>query len=372
MVHPDEVLAAIAAERSAAGDTAAAEQTLSSIEFAAARVSALHAIARHYLKDAQTEAAVATLSKAVEAADEIEHDEERIRALCDTGTLFAEVDRARSIETFTKARESAEALESFHRDYFFVDCALGLLYAGDEERADEALDLVTDKTQMSSALVGFAREYWEKDRKQEALDTIDEAYQILRSQREIETRDSRARNTLMASIAAQFASFEKAERAVEIALENQNDPDRVAALTQIAQVLTLQRSDELARQAVELIDEDADRLFALIGVADAKKKLGEQHGMLSFLDEAAQLADSVPQMAVRSTVLTAIASRLAANGEKEKARVLAIDDLQVIAEIRDESSQAAALANLAEVFAMAELQLGNAERQLIDQLIRPR
>ena len=67
----------------------------------------------------------------------------------------------------------------------------------------------------------------------------------------------------MATIAAQFAGFGKTEKATEIALENQDTGEQMAALSQIAQILTVQKEDDLARQTLNLIDEDADRLFAI-------------------------------------------------------------------------------------------------------------
>ena len=40
--------------------------------------------------------------------------------------------------------------------------------------------------------------------------------------------------------------------------------------SQIAQILVMQNEPELARKTVDQIEEDSDRLFALIGLADAK------------------------------------------------------------------------------------------------------
>jgi hypothetical protein len=223
---------------------------------------------------------------------------------------------------------------------------------------------------MASALLGFARDYWENDQKDDALETLDEAYAILKSQRDIETRDSRARNSLMASIAVQFAGFGKADRGTEIALENADHDDRMAALGQIAHVLTRDRQDDLARQTVNLIEEDANRLFALISLSEAKIKLGEQAAASKFLDEAAELIETVPQLAARSAVLNEIAVRYAEHGEKGRAKELALQNLELIAEIRDESSQASALASLSETFAMADIELSDSARHTIDKMIR--
>ena len=44
----------------------------------------------------------------------------------------------------------------------------------------------------------------------------------------------------------------------------------------IAQILTVQNEDELARQAIDSIADDADRVTTLISISDAKAKLEER------------------------------------------------------------------------------------------------
>src|ERR1043166_2153811 len=277
LTHPDFVFSGMAVHQGANGDKVGAAATLERIEFPMARATALQQIAATQIETKEIEEALSRLEQATVAATEIEHDEEKIRTLCDIGNLFIEAKRNdKAIETFELARLSAEVLDTIHRDFFLVNCALGFLFAGSTELADRTLDLVTDKTQMSSALLGLARHQWGKDEKNDALETLDEAHAILNSQKEAETRDSRARNGLMASIAAQFAGFGNSDRGIEIALQNQHPNEQMAALSQIAQIQMLQRSDELARQTVDLIAEDASRLLTLVALSDAKQKLGER------------------------------------------------------------------------------------------------
>src|SRR5207247_9579639 len=141
---------------------------------------------------------------------------------------------------------------NMHRDYFLVSCALGYLYSGSEELCERALDLVTDKTQMATALLAIARHERERGEKG-AADTLDEAYAIIRSQRDIETRDSRARNNIMASIASEFAVFGQTERAIEVALENQDPQEGTAALARIAYLLAVAGDDERVPQTINTI-----------------------------------------------------------------------------------------------------------------------
>lgn len=371
MAHPDFVYAGIAVHQAADGDETASNATLEKIDFATARVSALNQIAARQIENEEAEKAVGSLDRAVTAANEIEHDEEKIRTLCDIGNLFIEAKRNdKAIETFEKALEFAGVLDNIHRDFFLVNCALGFLFAGSSELADRTLDLVTDKTQMASALLGFARDHWTKGEKEDAVETLEEAYAIVNSQRESETRDSRARNGLLASIAAQFAGFGKTDRGVEIALDNQNDDEQTAALSQIAQILIVQKEDETALQTINSIPEDANRLLALIALADAKQKLGEKQDSVAFLEEAATMAESVPQLAARSGVLNEIAVRLLGHGENVKAREISHQNLDLICEIRDESSRAVELAKLSAVYEHANFEVSESEKMILGRLTR--
>ena len=371
MEHPDFVFAGIAVNHALTGNEAAAEKVLSEIEFPAARANALQQIAALQLADDKKDQAAETLGAAFIAVSEIEHDEERLRALCDIGNLYNDAGRKdKAIETFDRAKADAELLDNMLRDYFLVNCALGFLYAGSEELSDRTLDLVSDKTQMASALIGISRDHWRKDAQEDALDSLDEAYEILRSQREIETRDSRARNATMSSIAVQFAGFGKFERAVEIAQENPDPAEQYRSLTQIAKIQASHGEDELARLTINSIDEDSVRLFALIGVSDTKTSRDQPDAAIALLDEAAELAETVPQFASRSAVLNEIAARYFKAGQADKARAATHESLNVIAQIRDESSQAATLAAIADLYSTAAVELNDQEREHLARLVR--
>ena len=371
LVHPDFVLGGIAVEQSAKGQDVASMQTLETIDFPTAKVEALQQIASVKIESSETAKAANILDLAVTAAHEIEHDEEKIRSLCDIGNLFIEAKRNdKAVETFDEACGLAEVLDNVHRDYFLVNCALGFLYAGSVDLADRTLDLVTDKTQMASALLGFARDYWKKDQKDDATEVLDEGHDILRSQREIETRDSRARFALLATFAVQFAGFGKTEKAIETAQNIQDPDEQISAFSQIAQIFTIQKEDDLARQTLNMITDGASKLTALIAVADAKENAGEKEAVIALLGEAATFSVDVPQLAARSNLLHEIAIRFADHGQLDRARALSLESLDVIAEIRDESSQAVALAALAGVYEEAGLALEDAERSKIGTLLR--
>ncbi len=369
--HADFVFAEIAARQAAGGDEESALKTLEKIDFPNAKASALQNIALLNLEKGGSVKAVQMLEKAVESAEEIEFTEEKIRTLSEIGSHFIEIkENGKAIEIFDRAKVSAETLDNVHRDSFLASVALGFLQAGSLELADRTLDLITDKTQISSTLTGFAREFWRKEERDEAAETLEEAYAILKSQRDGETRDSRARFGLWAAIAVEFARIEKAERSIEIAQEIVDENSQTSALKQIAQVCTLQNKDELARQAVNAIGDDAQKMFALIGISDAKYKLEKKDEALNFLREAEILCETVPQLASRSTAYNELAVRFHSYGDMEKSRALLHENLETIANIRDESSCAVALVQLSDFYERLKFDLSDAEREILLAIIR--
>lgn len=369
--HADDAFADIAAQQAAADNETDALKTIGKIDFPNAKVRAFQNIALFYLQKGEREKAAEYLHRASEAAGEIEFAEEKIRAFTDTGNFFIEAERPdRAIETFDRAKIFAEKLDNVHRDFLLAGAALGFLRAGSLELADRALDLVADKTQIASCLNGFAQIFWGNDEPDEALETLEEAYAILKSQRDAETRDSRARFAVFAQIAVQFARFEKAERAIEIAQENPDEAEQTSALAQIAQVCAMQGRNELVRQSINAVRDDAQRMFALIGVSDAKNRLDEREKATELLNEAAALCETVPQFASRSVAYNELAARFQKHGESERARQLSLENLKIISQIRDESSRAVALAQLAKVYEQAEFPLSDAEKSILRLLIQ--
>ena len=368
IAHPDFVFAGIAVKQAEDGDAIGANATLNSIEFPNARVHASLEIATALIASGNADAAAAHLENAGTAAGEIEHNEERLRALVEVGNLFLDAERNdRAVETFDKARSDAEALDNIHRDSFMAAAAAGLFRAGSLELADRALDLVADKTQTASCLLSYAREYWRRDEKAEAMDALEEAYAILKSQRDNETRSSKARYELFTSIAAQFAGFEKGERAIEIAHAIETEAEQTSGLTQVAEILTIRKEDEQARHAIQAIGDDADRAIALIRMSDARTKNGDAEGAAQLLDEAAHLAETVPQLSARSTAYNEIARRYAMHGDQQKAAEVSEINLRTIGTIRDDSRRVTALTEMAELFADSRIELSQG---LSDVLVR--
>jgi tetratricopeptide (TPR) repeat protein len=368
--HPDNVLAAIAVNSSEDGKPEIASDATDEIEFPYIKVVALQSIAGQKIEKQQNKEAIELLEKALETAEDIDFTEEKIRALVDIASHFTDTGRKdRAIETLDKAKQMAEKLDNVHRDAFLSNISYGFFRAGSVDLADRTLDLVNDKTQISSTLVGFAREYWTKGEKEDAVETLEEGYAILKSQHEKETRDSRAKFALFGTIAALFASYQKPERAIEIAQEIADENEQMSALGQIAQILTLNGEDAFALQAVHAISEDAQRLLAYIGISDAQNRLEKREDAIKTLNEAAHLAETVPQLASRSGAFNELARRFAEYGETGRARELTHENLETIATIRDESSQAVCLAMLSEIYEANNYELTDAEKKILEAII---
>lgn len=369
--HADFVLGAIAAQQAATGDENAAWQTLALIEFPNAEVVARQNIAHHYLQKGETAKAVEMLDQAAQSANEIEFTEEKVRTLIDIGNHFVEArENGRAIEIFDKAKAAAETLDNQHRDLFLTNIALGFLRAGTLELADRTLDLITDNAQTASTLLGYSRHFQARNEPEEAAETLEEAYAILKSQKDRDVRDSRARYNLWATIAVEFARIEKADRAVEIAQEIIDETAQTTALSNIAQVCAMQSKDESARQSLNAIADDAQKMFALIGISDAKIKTEKPDEALKFLREAETLSETVPQLASRSAALGELAKRFQDLGDAAKARQLLHENLELIPTIRDESSRAVALAQLSDFYEQLNYELNDAEKEILQTLVR--
>ncbi len=369
--HPDDAYADIALHQLINNDESAALQTLEMIDFPASKATALQNIAVHFLKNGSTEKSAEFLEAAVEAAEEIEYHEEKVRTIADIALNFDEAgNKMRAVELFENARIFAERIDGVHRDKLFASISLGLLQAGNLESADRTLDLVADKTQIASTLGGFSRIFWKNGEHDEAVETLDEAYLILKSQRDNEIRDSSARFGLLGVVAVQFAVFKKPERAIEIAQENIDEMQQLSALSQIAQICAANGNEEMSNLALNAIFEDSTRMFALVGISDAKYKAGEKEKALAVLNEAATLCETVPQLASRSEASNAFAARFYEYGETEKAREFLHENLEIISEIRDESSRSARLAKLAALYEKYDFTLTAEEKAILKEMIR--
>jgi tetratricopeptide (TPR) repeat protein len=339
-------------------------QTIDKIEFPLTKVHSL-------LELGTRENNLEYIEKAVSVADEINLNEEHIRALNDIADHFISLKRNDlAIQTLDKARKEAEKLNNYRRDTFLSNISVHFFRAGSVDLADRTLDAVEDKYYVSTTLLGFAEQYFAQKETEDAVDALEESYAILKSQGENEIRDSKARFELFAMIAIRFAVFGKYERALEIADENQNPNARLAALSQIAQVAVLNNKDEFAEQASNLVNDDSERVMFLISLSDVKKNRELNEDALHYLNESYLLCETIPQLPMRVSAFNELIVRYCELGKIEKGREICTENLQTIAKILDESQKVSGLSALHSIFEEFNFQLNEQEKQILQTLVR--
>lgn len=365
------ILGAVALKFQEKGDEAQALQMLEIIEESAAKVYYLQEVALKFNESDQREKAVNLLETAVEEAKNIEIAEEKIRALQSIAYIFREIGRKdKCIEVLAKAQSQAELLAGGHRNSLLSQISVGFLQAGSLELADRTLDLVDDKAIIAATLTHYAEDYFNRGEAAEAIEILEEARAILQSQHEREVRNSQEKFGVLSSIATQFASLDKPERAIEVALENPIDSKRFAALEQIAQVCVSKNKGDLANQAIKEITEDAERLKALIAISDVYQKDGKPGEALNLLREIRRQIEDVGQISLRIELFNELALRFHRAGETESARQIARDNISNIGRIFDESLKAIALANLGAVYEQFKVELNQEEKDALLSLLR--
>jgi hypothetical protein len=352
------------AEIAARQEKAEALKTIEKIEFPYTKVQALLEVSNH-TKD------LSLLEKATGIAKEIEFEEERIRAYLSISFQYIEAGhKDKAIDVLDKARQFAESLDTVQKDSFLSQISQGFMKAGSLDLADRTLDLVADKYEIAHALVGYADEFWQKKEEGEALEALDEAYQILKSQRETETRNTKAKFNLLGIMAIRFAGFGKLERGIEIANENPFNEIRNNCLAQIAVICETEGNDDLAHQAIKDIDDDAEKTFALMALSDVRRGKKQNEEALKQLDEAYHHTGLVQQLSMKTLILNRLARRFNIVGESEKARNLCSESLQVLVNILDESHRVSALAGLSDTFEALKFELNDNDKDVIRTMIR--
>lgn len=346
---------------SAHQETNAALRTIDQIEQPLTKVHCLLALAEKAKEAAHIE-------KALILVDEIEFDEEKLRAFDDISATFVFMSRNdRAIEVLAKALQIAENITGVRRDSALADVSINFFRAGSIDLADRTLDLIVDKHQIALTLFGFSKEYQANEEFDDSLESLDESYEMLKSQPDREVRDSNARFDLFAAIAIRFALLGKNERAIEIASQNVFEDKRNNALTQIAQVCVLQNKEDQAKQSLNLIYEEASKTIAMISLSEAYKKAGKNDEAVKLLHEAHALCQTVPQLIQRSIAFNDICKNL---GSTEKSRQIAGENLNTISRILDETQRVVAIAKLGETFETLDFKIDSNEKELLARMIR--
>ena len=366
---PFTTLGEIALRFARRGEMARAEELLARIDFPIVRVQVLNELA--LLKINKGESADELLTESLAAAEQIEFAEERIQLLLEIAARFVQAGQnERAFSILETVKQLSAALEPRFRDQILTQISGVYAHAANFEAAEKVLEPVADQQQSAVAHVAIALEHYAAGDAERAAQSLEESYAILKSQREREIRDSRARFSLFATIAVRLAQFGKPERGIEIAVENPIDEMRGTALGQIAAICAANGNDGLANQAVNSIPDLAARAEALISVSDGEIKTGATEKSLQTLAEAHALAEEVEQLPARSAVLNDITVRFIERGERARAREVLRENLEIIRTILDETQQANALVNAAEIYDRFDLELEEPEREILRMIIR--
>ena len=370
MMHPDSVLARVAVKKAADGDINGAMETIGEIEFPRDAVTALNTIAAALVKTEANEQAVELLSVAGSKAAEIEHDVERIRSFAEIGNLMIDAgDKSRAFNIYETARSDAEALDSTHRDNLLAQVAIGILHTGSVDHADRVLDAVADKTQIASVVLAFARDHWQKDEKDEALEALEEAYAVLLSQHENETRDSRAKFVVMTAVAVQFAGFDKCERAIEVADTIPEETHKTNALSQIAQVASSEGSFELAEQAASEIDSELDRAITMVLAARAVSNSGDAEKSAELLSNASDAIAKLSEPTMRHSALTELSRAYFETGDQNNGILAFEKALAALLEVRNSTFQVSGLSDLSKLSEGFGIEVTDVHREILKGLV---
>lgn len=369
MLHPDAVLAALVVRESRDGNFDAARSIAGEIDDIAAAVYALIEGSEQLTNARNIDSAVSLLEFAVEISKQIEHPEEKVRVMIDVANALVSAGRSDlAIERFEDARLAASEIDSIHRDSLLAAVAVGFMRAGSETLAEHTLDLVVDKTQLAGALKVMADEYRRSNRESDAVEALSEAFEILRSERDDERRDTRASNATFAAIALGFAENGNLERAIEVADSIGDEQVKTSALIEIAKVRAEAGEYEDVTQIIKLLSDETDRLFALIDASDVIAK-NDPETAIGYLREAATLVDAPERIAVRLNANLGIARRFAGFGLKDEAGDLLSDTITLLGDVRDVSIRASVLAQLSGLIGKDFFSPSVSDREGIEKIV---
>lgn len=369
--HSSDVFAGISIYQAASGAVLEAEKTLDRVDFFSAKVVALQEIALLQLRKSATENAVTTLDRAFSIAGDIEFTEDKIRALLAIAGSYREAGESeKSCVTLVSARGVVEAIDGAHKDNFFVNIAIGFLRSENVDEADSTLDLVEDKAQIADCLIGFTQVFRLAEENDEALESLEEAFAMLKSQTEREIRNTKVRLQLFGTVAKEFAELGELERAIEIAHENPDGEIKNLALSQIAQICTVQNNAGMAKTAINGIEPESQRIPAIIAVSDVLVKEKRQEEALEKLNEASDMARDIQQYIFRCELQNQIAKRLHEVGDAGASRRILSEALESAKEIRGGAHRSVALAELSETYEQFEFDLSPEDKEIISTLVR--
>jgi tetratricopeptide (TPR) repeat protein len=369
--HPDEVFKSAAIERYKSGAFEEALQIASKVTVSAAKASLAMAFARTASENESTIEFENQIKNAERYALDVDLPEESATLLIELGNLCAELGRKDlAVRVFEKARETAETLTWPHRENLLGASAVGFFVFGSVTLADLALDLIDDKSVIARTLATFAHQMRKAGDKGGAVQALEEAFEILGSQKEREIRDYRANNNAWRAVALQFALSGEYDKSVKVVNEIPDPESRSAALSQCAVVFSDSDLNHDWRGMIDKIADPVLELATLIAIAANQSQKSDAESSQLLLDECVRRLNGIEQPLAACSILTDIFDSYSKVGEAEKAAQCLREALRTCSSIINVSNQAMVLARLSSKVDSNSFPIGEAETRLINSIIR--
>ncbi|MEZ5307512.1 MAG: hypothetical protein R2684_10245 [Pyrinomonadaceae bacterium] len=366
----NDALSQIAVYEATAGNLAASLETIDRIDYPKFAVDALLSIASGLNPESIEFKAGEILSRAETEAAKIDFLEERIKAQMDIGFAYLALEDAdQAKRVFASVVDRAKNLETAEGEGFVSSAAIGLVRTGNIEEADEALDLIKDRTQAAACLYGFSRVFKNDGDNEEATDALTDALDLLSSQGPSDIRDSRGFQNVAISIAGELQSHNLDEEAMEAVGLVDGDQARIDAYTLLGAVLCSNGRFSDASALVEKLPSDDEIAPFFVGLGDAAIPISEEEA-LGFYEKAAEALEQVGQTIRQSMLRDDLSDRFLKLGAADRARELAGENLANISAIRDTAEQITALLRLRVVYESLDMQVGDEEREVFRNIVK--
>jgi hypothetical protein len=285
-----------------------------------------------------TEAAEAKVT--LNAASEIEDNEERASTLSIIASALAQAGSSLAMDAFDAARKAASTIASgWWRDSVLSDIASALAQAGQFDAAQQTADTITDDQQRRYALHNIASalaQAGQFDAARQTASTI---------------ADDRQRGYALRNIASALAQAGQFGVAQQTASTIADDRQRGYALRDIASALAQAGQFGVAQQTASTIADYRQRGYALRDIASALAQAGQ-------FDAAQQTANTIADDRQRVDALCAIASALAQASDPLASEMLNLAQ-QTASTITDDRQRVYALRNITRAAAQAGNPLAN-------------
>jgi tetratricopeptide (TPR) repeat protein len=173
----------------------------------------------------------------------------------------------------------------------------------------------------------------------------------------------------MTAVAAQFAGFEKCERAVEIADTIPDETHKTNALSQIAQVAASQGLYELAKQAANEIDSELDRAITAVLVARAASNSGDTEKAAALLSDASDAAAKLSEPTMRHSAFIELSRAYFEAGDSIEGSASFDKAIAALLEVRNSTFQVSGLADLAKISGEFGLEVMDVHREMLKGVI---